>query len=149
MNSRINQSIIGGIVGTAVMSFVMYFEYLIGLPKINPGETMSSVMKTPIVVGWIMIFIIGIFYAFFYTYVFARLTTVINSNFYRGVLFGFALAIFVFLIQIVTQSLLTVSEPEGSKLLFFVGNMISHLFYGICIGLIVQVHVLESAYSEL
>ncbi len=143
MNSKLNQSILGGIIGTVVMSFVMHYENLIGLPRINPEEVLSNVLNIPVVLSWIFLFIIGISYALFYTYIFSRLTAVITNNVVRGVLFGFALAIFVFVVQIGAQNLLTVSQAEGNKLLLFIGTIFSHLFYGICVGIIVKVHYQE------
>ncbi|NDP20138.1 MAG: DUF1440 domain-containing protein [Paludibacter sp.] len=134
MNNRIQQSIIGGIVATLVMTIVMFLAPMMGLPKMNIGQMLSMLLGVPVFVGWIMHFMIGIIFALSYTFIFSKIVARINNKVLKGALFG--LAVFVFAqIAIAIMGWLMGSMPplEGSMSLIAIGSIIGHLFYGIVV----------------
>ncbi len=70
MKSKIAQSIIAGLVATAVMTGVGLMGPFMGLPKMNPAEMLSGMMGVPVIVGYLMHFMIGVIFAAAYVYLF-------------------------------------------------------------------------------
>ena len=68
MNTKIQKTILAGIIGTAVMTLVMMIAPMMGMPKMCPPVMLSGMSGMPVFVGWIMHFMIGIVFAFAYTY---------------------------------------------------------------------------------
>lgn len=52
MNTKIQKPILGGIIGTAIMTMVMFVAPMIGMPKMSPTEMLSGMLGMPVVVGW-------------------------------------------------------------------------------------------------
>ena len=131
MSNKIQQSIIGGIIATAVMSLVMWLAPMMGMPKMSPPEMLSMMMGLPIAVGWLMHFMIGIIFAMLYAFFFMKLLRKISSNILKGAIFGLA----AFLIAQVSLgamgSIFPMPAMEGSMILMMVGSIIGHLVFGI------------------
>lgn len=68
MNTKIQKSILAGIIGTAIMTVVMMVAPMMGMPKMSPPKILAGMLGMPILVGWVMHFVIGIVFAFAYTY---------------------------------------------------------------------------------
>ncbi len=49
---KIPKALLGGITGTTAMSLFMMLAPLMGIPKMNPAQMLSSMMGFPIWVGW-------------------------------------------------------------------------------------------------
>ncbi|RPD99149.1 hypothetical protein EGM88_03930 [Aureibaculum marinum] len=68
MNTKMQRTVLAGIVGTAIMTIIMMIASLMGMPKMSPPQMLSGTLGMPIFVGWGMHFIIGVLFAFTYTY---------------------------------------------------------------------------------
>lgn len=132
MKSKIQQSVVGGIIGTAVMTMVMFVAPLMGMPKMNPAAMLSAIMGMPIVIGWIMHFMIGVVFGLGYVLVFEKWVRKINSRLLKGAIFGFAVFIFAQVMMAVMGAIMGgMPSPEGNMLLIMMGSIIGHVVYGI------------------
>ena len=132
MKSKIQQSVVGGIIGTAVMTMVMFVTPLMGMPKMNPAAMLSAIMGMPIVIGWIMHFMIGVVFGIGYVFVFEKWVRKINSRLLKGAIFGFAVFIFAQVMMAVMGAIMGgMPSPEGNMLLIMMGSIIGHVVYGI------------------
>ncbi len=144
MTTKIKQSLIGGIVGTAVMTMVMLIAPMMGMPKMNPPELLSMMMGFPIVVGWLMHFLIGIIFAMAYAFFFMNIVKKISSNIIKGAIFGFAVFVFAQIAMAIMGAMLGDTPPmEGSMMLMIIGSIIGHVIFGITVALFVKEPVTE------
>jgi len=65
---KIQKALLGGITGTAAMSLFMMIAPFMGIPKMNPAQMLSSIIGFPILVGWVMHFMIGVTFAMAYVF---------------------------------------------------------------------------------
>lgn len=138
MDTKLFQSVISGIVGTLVMTLIMYAAPLMGLPEMNPAAMLAAMIGIPLVAGWLLHFAIGIFFASVYVYVFNPKVP-IKSKLYKGALFGLAVFIFAQIAMGIMGSL--VAGPplaEGSMLLLILGSILNHVVFGIFVALSVK-----------
>lgn len=68
MDKRIQRIVLAGTIGTAIMTVVMMVAPMMGMPKMSPPEMLSGMLEMPVIVGWIMHFLIGIMFAFAYAH---------------------------------------------------------------------------------
>ena len=94
MQNKITKSITAGIIGTAVMTLFMMIAPMMGMPKMSPPAMLSMMMGFPIVVGWMMHFMIGIIFAITYAFFFIKVVNKISNNILKGAIFGFEVFIF-------------------------------------------------------
>ena len=66
------RAVVGGLTGTAAMTVLMLMAPLMGLPPMNIGKMLGSVMGGVVALGWIAHFMIGTALALVYAAVFAR-----------------------------------------------------------------------------
>lgn len=125
MNSNLSKSIVGGIVGAALMSLVMFIAPMMGMPKMSAPDMLSGMMGMPILVGWLMHFIIGIIFALVYTFLFAP-NVQISNIYVKGAVFGIA----VFILAQLMMALMPMPMQEGSKMLMIMGSLIGHVIFG-------------------
>ncbi|OQX73751.1 MAG: hypothetical protein B6D61_12180 [Bacteroidetes bacterium 4484_249] len=132
MKTKIQQSVIGGIVGTAVMTIIMFLAPMMGMPKMNPAEMLSGMMGFPIIIGWFMHFMIGVTFALGYVFFFNNLLKKINSKVLKGTIFGFSVFIFAQIMMAMMETIMGgMPSPEGNMLLMFIGSIMGHLVFGI------------------
>jgi uncharacterized membrane protein YagU involved in acid resistance len=132
MKSKIQQSVVGGIIGTAVMTMVMFVAPMMGMPKMNPAAMLSAMMGMPIVIGWIMHFMIGVVFGLGYVFVFEKWVRKINNRVLKGAIFGFAVFIFAQVMMAVMGVIMGgMPSPEGNILLIMMGSIIGHVVYGV------------------
>lgn len=93
MNNKNGLTILAGIIGTAIMTMIMMIAPMMGMPKMSPPAMLAAMLSLPLAAGWIMHFMIGVIFAFAYTYLFAPKVK-ISNGIVKGALFG--LATFVF-----------------------------------------------------
>ena len=136
MNTKIQQSIIAGIAGTAVMSLVMFIAPMMGIPKMNPAALLSGMMGLPVIIGWVMHFMIGIIFAGTYVYLF-NTNVHIQNKFIKGALFGFIVFVFAQLMMFIMGKMFSMPMAQDNMLMMMFGSMIGHLVYGVIISLIV------------
>ena len=133
MNSKISKSILAGVIGTALMSLVTFIAPMMGIPKMSPPDMLAGMMGMPIIVGWVMHFMIGIIFAFAYTYLFAPKVKISNL-FLKGAVFGFVVFIFAQIMLAIIGAMLPMSKIEGSIMLIMMGSIIGHVIYGMAVS---------------
>jgi len=138
MNTSLQKTILAGVVGTIVMTVVMYLAPMMGLPKMNAAEMLSGMMGVSIIIGWAMHFMIGIVFALGYSFLFTAQVKIKNLVF-KGVVFGFA-AFVVAQIAIAMMGVVMgpMPVPEGGMALMMIGSIIGHTMYGIPVALIAK-----------
>ena len=138
MNSLRNKTILGGIVGTIVMTAFMYIAPSFGLPKMNPAEMISSMLGVPIVAGWVILFLVGIAVAFSYPDHFTKYSRQSNPL-ANGILFG--LSIFI-VVETIIFAIAAIKGPmptfDKAMILPMVGFLVAYILYGIAVALIVK-----------
>jgi len=144
MTTKIKQSLLGGIVGTAVMTMVAFIAQMMGMPKMSPPEMLSMMTGFPIVVGWLMHFMIGIIFAMAYAFFFINVVKKISSNILKGAIFGFAVFVFAQIALAIMGAMMGGMPPmEGSMMLMMIGSLIGHVVFGITVALFVKEPVTE------
>ncbi len=144
MKSKIAQTLIAGMVATAIMTAFIFMAPMMGLPKMNPAELLSGMMGTPLVVGYLMHFMIGIIFAAVYVYLFNPKVH-IHSKFAKGALFGFSVFIFAQVMMFIMGKIMPMPMAEGNKMLMMFGSLIGHLVFGIVTALIVPAFEIENS----
>jgi len=130
MDSKVSRSILGGVIGTVIMTMIMFVAPMIGMPKMSPPDMLAGMMGMPIMLGWIMHFMIGITFALAYTFLFAPKVKI--SNIYlKGAIFGFVAFIFAQIAMAMMGAMVSMPKPEGSMILMMIGSIIGHIVFGI------------------
>ena len=136
MSNKISLSIIAGLIATAVMTLVMFIAPMMGMPKMNPPAMLSMVMGFPLVLGWMAHFMIGVIFALSYTFIFSKLLQKIESNVFKGVVFGL-IAFAWAQISMKMMGLVFMMPPmPGSVVLNLMGSMLGHIVFGIVVSLV-------------
>ena len=143
MKSKIAQSVIAGLVATAVMTGFIFLAPMMGLPKMNPAEMLSGMMGVPLMVGYLMHCMIGIIFTAAYVYLFNPKVR-IQSKLVKGSLFGFAVFIFAQVMIFIIGKIIPMPMPEDNMMLMMLGSLIGHLVYGIVVALIVPAYAVQS-----
>lgn len=139
MKTKIAQAIIGGLVGTAAMTMVMFIAPLMGMPKMNPAAMLSMMMGLPLIVGWIMHFMIGIIFTLLYVFLLLPVLKKVGSTFLKGLIFGIAAFIVAQIAMPIIGAMLGgMPSPEGNMILIAMGSIIGHLVFGVVSALFVK-----------
>lgn len=137
MKQIMNKSILGGVIGTATMTMVMYIAPIMGMPKMSPPEMLAGMLNLPVVLGWVMHFMIGIVFAIAYTYLFAPKVKI--SNIYiKGALFGFIAFVFAQIMMAMMDAIFPMPPMEGSMILVMAGSIIGHVVFGMTVSKIAE-----------
>ena len=139
MKSKNSQFVIAGMVATVVMTSFMFLAPMMGLPKMNPAEMLSGMMGVPVIVGYLMHFMIGVIFAAAYVYLFNPKVR-IQSKLVKGVLFGFAVFVFAQVMMFIIGKVMPMQMPQDNMMLMMLGSLIGHLVYGIVVALIVPAY---------
>ncbi len=140
MKSKIAQTIIAGLVATAVMTAVGLMAPYMGLPKMNPAEMLSGMIGVPVIAGYVMHFMIGVIFAAAYVYFFNPKVHM-ESKFFKGIVFGFALFVFAQVMMFIIGKMMPMPMPQDNMMLMMLGSLIGHLVFGIVVALIVPAYV--------
>jgi uncharacterized membrane protein YagU involved in acid resistance len=132
MNRKINKSIVGGILGTAVMSLVMYILPLLRMPKMSPPDMLATMMGVPTVAGWIMHFVIGIVFALGYTYL-CKMKDMVKNIYVKGTIYGVIVFILAQVMMGIMGAILPMPTMEDSVALVMTASIIGHIVYGIVV----------------
>ncbi|MDZ4709617.1 MAG: DUF6789 family protein [Saprospiraceae bacterium] len=138
MTTKLKQALIGGIIGTAVMTIVMMIAPMMGMPKMSPPELLSMMIGFPVLVGWIMHFMIGIIFAIAYALFFINLVKKVSNNILKGALFGMAVFIFAQIMMAIMGMMFPMPPVEGSMMLMMVGSLLGHVIFGITVAQFVK-----------
>jgi len=134
INTKLKQSMISGIAGTSVMTAIMFVAPMMGIPKMNSADMLAGMMGVPVIVGWMMHFMIGVVFAASYVYIFHPKVN-IGSKALKGAIFGFAVFVFA---QITMAMMGGMPKPEGSMMLMMIGSIMGHVVFGIAVSLLVK-----------
>ena len=135
MNSKISKSVVGGIIGTAIMTLIMYVAPMMGMPKMSPPEMLAGMMGFPVMVGWIMHFMIGVMFALGYTFLFSKMVS-LDNLILKGSLFGVTVFVFAQIMMLVMGKMMGgMEQPEGSAILMMIGSIMGHIIYGIGVSM--------------
>lgn len=126
-----------GIIGTAVMSMVIFIAPMMGMPKMSPPAMLAAMMGMPLIAGWVMHFIIGSIFSLAYTYLFAPGIR-IGNLFLKGGIFGFVVFIFGQIMMAVLGTMLPLPKMEGSMILTMAGSIMGHVIYGIAVSKVIK-----------
>jgi len=139
MTNKIRKAIVGGILGTTAMTMVLFGAPLVGIPKLNPPQMLSSMFSFPILDGWLMHFMIGIIFAMMYVFVIRRILKKIHSTMWKGTIFGVFAFIFGQIMISILGALFTEAPPmEGSVIEMMMESVLGHLTFGIVVALYVN-----------
>jgi uncharacterized membrane protein YagU involved in acid resistance len=134
----VKRAVAAGIAGTAVMTVLLLWAPLVGLPKLAIGNLLSTFLAVSVVVlrvgpagGWVIHGLVGIALALLYAGVFA--TRLPGQPAARGALYGFLVFI---LAQIVFMPAVGAGVfSRGDPAMLF-GSLVGHLVYGGLVGAI-------------
>lgn len=132
------RAVAAGIAGTAVMTVLLLWAPLVGLPKLAIGNLLSTSLAVSVVVlrvgpagGWVIHGLVGIAFALIYAAFFA--TRLPGSPAARGALYGFLVFLLAQLIFMPAVGAGVFSRGDFG-LLF--GSLVGHLVYGALVGAI-------------
>jgi uncharacterized membrane protein YagU involved in acid resistance len=128
--TRLNwtRAVVGGLVATAVMTVLMFMALAMGLPPMNIGAMLGSVMGGSLVLGWMAHFGIGTVLAIIYAALFAiRLP---GRAFLRGALYGLLPWLAAQLVVMPTMGAGFFGGSFGAAF----GSLMGHLVYGAVLG---------------
>ena len=128
--ARLNgtRAVVGGLAATAVMTVLMLMAPAMGLPPMNIGAMLGSVMGGSVFLGWMAHFVIGTVLAIIYAAVFA--TRLPGPGFLRGALYGLVPWIVA---QLVVMPMMG-AGPFGGSFGAGFGSLMGHLVYGAVLG---------------
>jgi hypothetical protein len=138
MTTKIKQALIGGIIGTAVMTFVMMIAPMMGMPKMSPPAILSMMMGFPVGIGWMMHFMIGIIFAMAYSFFIINLVKKVGNKILKGAIFGMAAFIFAQIMMAIMGMVFPMPPMEGSMMLMMVGSIMGHVIFGITVAIFVK-----------
>ena len=141
MKNKLQQAISSGIAATVIMTLVMIFAGMMGMPEMSPPDMLSAVMGVPVMGGWVIHFLIGITFAAIYVYIFNTLFKKINSRPLKGTLYGvvaFILAQVGFMVMGAVFGEENMPAPEWSMTMMMIESIIGHVVFGIVVVLMVK-----------
>lgn len=139
MNPKIPKAVLAGIAGTGSMTLVMMMAPMMGFPKMSAAGMLSMMMGVPMVMGWLMHFMIGVVFSLAYALSFQNMVKGIRSPVIRGVVFGMGVFVFAQIMMAVMGAMMGGMPPmEGSKMMMMMGSIIGHLVFGTVVALIVK-----------
>ena len=138
MTSKFQQTILAGMAGTAMMTLVTLMAPMMGIPKMSPPAMLSMMMGFPILIGWLMHFMIGITFGAAYVFYFIPLVKKISNYYLKGALFGMAVFIFAQIMLAVLGMIFPMPAMEGSMFLMMLGSLLGHIIYGITVAMVVK-----------
>jgi uncharacterized membrane protein YagU involved in acid resistance len=133
---EVKRAVAAGVVGTAVMTVLLLWAPLVGLPKLAIGELLSTFLAVSVAVlrvgpvgGWVLHGLVGIALALVYAGVFAKRLP--GKPVVRGAFYGFL----VFLLaQLVFMPAVGAGVFSRGDVAMIVGSLIGHLVYGGLVG---------------
>jgi magnesium-transporting ATPase (P-type) len=138
MNTKLIQSLIAGLVGTAVMTFIMTVAPEMGIPESNQPAMLATILGISITMGWLIHFLIGIVFAGFYVYLFSPIVP-IESKMMKGAIYGFFVSVFAQITLVIMTSIISVmAAPVESTKLLIIRSVMGHVVFGMYVGLFVK-----------
>jgi uncharacterized membrane protein YagU involved in acid resistance len=133
-----------GLVATAAMTMFMVFAPYVGLPKMDIGTMLGTMLGDHVVLGWVMHFVMGAIFAFFYALIFNGWLPVINDS-ARGALYGIIVFVFSEMVfAIINLSGFFDGQMKASMAMMIFGHSLACFIYGAVLGTIMKREVLEN-----
>jgi uncharacterized membrane protein YagU involved in acid resistance len=130
------RAVIAGIVGTVVMTVLLLWAPLVGLPSLAIGELLSTFLAVSVAVlgvgpagGWVIHLVMGIVFALLYAGVFAKRLP--GRPVGRGALYGFLVFMVAQLVFMPAVGAGVFSRGDPGMIL---GSLLGHLAYGAVVG---------------
>jgi MFS family permease len=135
MNTKPIRFLVAGIVGTAVMTFIMVIAPKMDIPESDQPAMLAAIMGSSITIGWLTHFLIGIIFAAFYVYLFSPIVT-IESKIVKGAVFGFFVSVIAQITFVIMTSIISVmAPPVESTILLIIRSIMGHVVFGIYVAL--------------
>ena len=141
MSNKIQQVFFAGVVATIVMTLMMVIGGAMGMPKMSPPDMLAGMMGVPVIIGWVLHFMIGIIFAAGYVFLFNNWLRKINPNILRGALYGMiAFVVAQMAIPLMATIFGSGNMPaqDGSMVLMVIGSAMGHILFGMVIALIAK-----------
>lgn len=135
---NVKRALIGGTVGTAVMTFLMLTAPLVGMPRPAIGQMLSTFLTISVglfplgaTAGWIIHLLFGVVLALIYAGLFV--TRVPGSPLIRGAIYGACVFVFA---QLVFMPLMGAGLFSRGDPLMILGSFCGNVIYGSVLGVI-------------
>jgi len=132
-NSKGKKAILAGIIGVVIMTLVMMVSPMMGMQKMLPPEMLAEMLGIPVLVAWVMHFLIGITFAFAYTYL-CILKAKVSNIWLRGAVFGIIAFVFAQIMMGIMGAVLPMPKMEGSLALVAIGSLMGHIIFGMAVS---------------
>lgn len=130
MNLNLGRAALAGLAGTVAMTALMLMAPMMGMPPMNIGAMLGSVMGGNVALGWMAHFVIGVVLALGYAATFAKRLP--GAPVVRGALFSLLPWLMA---QVVVMPMMGMGLFSGSMLAAG-GSLMGHIVYGIVLGLV-------------
>jgi uncharacterized membrane protein YagU involved in acid resistance len=130
MNLNPRSAVLAGLAGTAAMTVLMLMAPMMGMPPMNIGAMLGSVMGGNVILGWVAHFMIGVVLALGYAAVFASRLS--GSPAVRGALYSLLPWLMA---QVIVMPMMGMGLFSGSMVAAG-GSLMGHLVYGVVLGLV-------------
>lgn len=125
---RLKQAVLAGVAATGAMTALMLMAPMMGMPPMNIGEMLGSMMGGSLFLGWMAHGVIGIVFAVIYAAVFAQRLP--GPAAVRGMLYGLGPWLMA---QVVVMPMMGAGLFSGSALAAG-GSLMGHLVFGAVVG---------------
>ena len=139
MNWNPGRAVLAGLAGTAAMTMLMLMAPTMGLPPMNIGAMLGSVMGGNVALGWAAHFMIGTVLALGYAAVFS--SRLPGPSPVRGAIFSLVPWLMA---QLVVMPMMGLGFFGGSMLAAG-GSLMGHLLFGAVLGLVYGARVAPHA----
>lgn len=126
-------SIISGLIATVIMTIIGLMAPIMSLPKMIPAKMLSMMMGFPLLIGWMMHFLIGVIFSMSFTLLQSKIFGRLSNSLIQGVLFGFAVFIFAQIMMGFLSLIITPPPMQGTLIANLTGSLIGHLIYGVTV----------------
>ena len=127
-NVNFVKAIMAGLIGTIAMTGMMLVSPMIGMPPMNIGKMLGSMMGGITAIGWMAHFMIGIMLAVIYAVMFSKRLP--GPSAIRGMIFSLLPWLFA---QLVLMPMMGAGLFSGSMLKAG-GSLMGHLLFGAIVG---------------
>ncbi len=128
MKLNVAKAVLAGLAGTAVMTMLMLMAPRMGMPPMNIGAMLGSVMGGNVALGWAAHFMIGTILALGYAALFAA--RIPGAPAVRGAIFGLLPWLMA---QLVVMPMMGMGLFSGSMVAAG-GSLMGHIVYGAVTG---------------
>lgn len=145
MDSRMINSVTGGLIATLAMTAMLFAAPIMGMPKMPIGNMLAGFMHLPVAIGWMMHFMIGIILAAGYVFVFQSILP--GNKLVKGILYGFIPFVLaqIVVMPIMGAGLFSTNTP--APVMMVIGSLVGHAAYGAALGLTTSTSNVSESYQ--